>query len=46
LATSAAGCGGAKGLLPRSDSRMGHDYIQFYKENGAPVRFDGGADLQ
>lgn len=46
LATSAAGCGGAKGLLPRSDSWVGHDYVQFYKDNGAPVRYDGGVGLQ
>ena len=44
--TSAAGCSGAKGLLPRSDSWVGHDYVQFYMDNGAPVRYDGGVDLQ
>lgn len=35
--------GDAKGLLPRSDSWVGPDYVQFYKDTGAPVRFDGGA---
>ena len=47
MATSAAGCGAsAKGLLPRSDSWVGHDYVQFYLGNGAPVRYDGGVGLQ
>ncbi|MHB8937883.1 MAG: hypothetical protein ACYC39_06185 [Thiobacillus sp.] len=47
MATSAARCGGgAKDLLPRSDSWVGHDYVQFYKDNGEPVRYDGGVDLQ
>jgi len=50
--TAAAGCGAsAKGMLPRSDSYgghdaetnawVGHDYVQFYRDNGAPVRFNG-----
>jgi hypothetical protein len=47
---AAAGCGAnAKGMLHRSDSYggrdaetnswVGHDYVQFYRDNGAPVRF-------
>lgn len=38
-----AACGpAAKGFLPRADKALGQDYVQFFRDNGAPVKYDLG----
>lgn len=40
---SAEACAGTQsGFLPRSDSYLEQDYVQFYRDNGAATRYDSG----
>jgi hypothetical protein len=40
--TAAANCAGTSGFLPRADTYKEQDYVQFYRDNGAPERYDSG----
>lgn len=43
LKFGAGACGAtAQGVLPRADTPAGQDYVQFYRDNGGPVRYDAG----